>query len=61
MGLDKLEAASIVNHLEYLGPKSSGGQETAEAMGSRECFPGFPLFLGPDQPEWEWSGISHTI
>lgn len=51
MGLDKLEAASIVNHLEYLGPKSSGGQETAEGMGSRECFPGFPLFLGPDQPE----------
>ena len=58
MRIEKVKVASIVNHLEYPGPKDSGDQETSEARGSREGFPGLPLFLGPDQPEWGWSGIS---
>lgn len=51
MGIQKVEAASIVNHLEQDGPKDSGGWETVESIGSSEGFLGFPLLLGPDQPE----------
>lgn len=50
MVIEKVEAASTINHLEQHSPKGSGGWETVVATCSKEGCPGFPLFLGPDQP-----------
>lgn len=49
--MKQVEAARVVANLEQHGTEDSGGQEIVKAMVSGEGFPGFPLLLGPNQPE----------